>query len=95
MPTVHVSVSLPQGVLNLIERQGLLEPDALAALLCGAVSDDAHAKKQVRSTWPEDVPLPEGVWPELADLIDPDTYGCAKELGDILAPVDVEWEAMK
>ena len=78
------------------EKRGLLDPEAVSDLVIDAVFNDARPKKRcVPAPWPDDVSVPEGVHPGLLDLIDPETYGKMKVLGDIVSPIDVEWEAMK
>lgn len=41
------------------------------------------------------MPKPEGISPGFLRLVNPELYGQGVEHGDIIAPIDVEWEAMK
>ena len=77
------------------EKRGLLDPEAVSDLVIDAVFNDVRPKKRyVPAPWPDDVPKPD-VPPGILELISPELYGKGKELGDIIAPIDVEWEAMK
>jgi hypothetical protein len=95
MPTVQVTLSLPETILEKAQKRGLLDPEAVSDLVVDAVFNDVRPRKRyVKTEWPADVPKPD-VPPGILDLISPELYGKGKELGDIIAPIDVEWEAMK
>jgi len=96
MPTVQVTLSLSDVIMEKAQKRGLLEPEAVSDLVMDAVFNDIRPKKQhVPKPWPDHIPVPPGVHPGLLDLIDPEIYGKMKIIGDIISPIDVEWEAMK
>jgi len=77
------------------QKRGLLEPEAVSDLVFEAVVNGARTKKPpVPEPWPDHIPKPD-VPPGVLELISPKTYGKMKILGDIISPIDVEWEAMK
>ncbi len=70
--------------MNSAQRKGLLESESLSRLVLEAV-------EQMRSIpsrqSPKDMPIPEGMRPEMAKYADPETYGVMKIFGDIVAPL--------
>lgn len=95
MPTINISISLPDGMFELARERGLLEPEAVSELVLDATRNDPSRKTGDSKSWPKGEPLPEGVPSEIARFVHPELYGKGKILGDIVSPIDVEWEAMQ
>ncbi|HBT78238.1 MAG TPA: hypothetical protein DEB39_15240 [Planctomycetaceae bacterium] len=92
MQTISIPITLSDDTFELARKQGLLESETLSGLVRDAVGKSPEKKPW---EWPEGVPLPEGVPPELAKFVHPKLYGKGKTLGNIISPIDVEWEAMQ
>ena len=96
MTKIQVSIDLPDLIFEKAQTSGLLNPENLSCMIVDHVEQSYRPRiKRERKEWPKDKPLPEGFDPLLIEVVDPYFYGKAKAVGDIVSPIDVEWEAMQ
>jgi len=80
----NLTITLPDDLAEIAQAQGLLSTKALEAYIRG------NAKISIdNSEYPPDFP------PFLKGIVNPAAFRRGKILGDIISPIDVEWEAMK
>jgi len=96
MTKIQVSIDLPDLIFEKAQISGFLSPENLSHVIVEQVEQSHQSrKKRKRKEWPKNKPLPEGFDPILIDVVDPCFYGKAKAVGDIISPIEVEWEAMR
>jgi len=79
-----LTITLSDEVARIAQAQGLLTTSALETY----VLENAKVSEEA-------VEYPPGFDPRFIGAVNPAAYGRGKILGDIISPIDVEWEAMK
>jgi hypothetical protein len=80
----NLTITLPDDIAEIAQAQGLLTAAAFEAYILeksGASGGDAE--------------YPPGFDPRLRGAVNPAIYRQGRILGDIVSPVDAEWEAAK
>ena len=92
----NLTITLPDDVAKLAEEKGLLSPAIFEAFVRGLVreANEAHANEAALEVGEADGESLE-FDPCLKGFVHPDLYGRGQILGDIVSPIDVEWEALK
>jgi len=80
----NLMITLPDDLAEVAQKQGLLAMPALENYI------RQNAKADI-----DDLEYPPDFPPFLKGAVHPALYGKGKILGDIVSPIDVEWEAMK
>lgn len=84
---ITIEVTLPDELAEQAKAKGLLSSDSLAKIIGEALRNDSSASST-------DTPqYPEGMDPRLAGAVNPKAFQRGKIVGDIISPIDVEWEA--
>lgn len=86
MMEISVKLKLPDDVGKKALKIGKLTPEAIEEMIANSVADYPD-----ESAFPAD--LPPGFDPALIGLASPEMFGKAKITGDVMAPIDVEWDA--
>lgn len=79
MKTITIPISLPEDIAEQAKKKGLLDADSVVMMFCRALERDE--------------PKPVEMDPRLRKLVNPALYLRGKILGDIVGPIDVNWEA--
>jgi hypothetical protein len=80
----NLTITLPDDLAEIAQEQGLLTTPALEAYIRGNIKVNI-----------DDLDYPSDFPPLLKGKVHPALYRKGKILGDIISPIDVEWEAMK
>jgi len=82
----ELTITLPDDLAEIAQKQGLLDTPALEIY----IRQNAIAKVSI-----DDLEYPPDFPPFLKGKVHPGAFRKAKIIGDIVSPIDVEWEAMK
>jgi len=85
-----LTITLPDDVAKLAEEKGLLSTVAITALV-----HEAALRETTNASGEGNFPLPPGYEPWMKGKVSPELFGRGEILGDIVSPIDVEWEVMK
>ena len=77
-----LTITLPDDVAKAAEEKGLLSTGIIETLL----------REKIRET-DGDVEYPPGFDPQLRGKASPELMGSVQYLGDIIAPLDLRWDA--
>jgi hypothetical protein len=80
----NLTITLPDDLAEIAQAQGLLTAAAFEAYVLEKSKASGDA-----------VEYPPGFDPRLKGAVNPAVYRQGKILGDIVSPIDVEWEATK
>ena len=79
-----LTITLPDDVAKIAEAQGLLTTAAIEAYVLEKVKKNEDA-----------IEYPRGFDLRLKGAVNPAAYRRGRILGDIISPIDLEWEVMK
>lgn len=84
-----ITLTLSDAEVEQAKKQGLTSKKELAEFARKLIRDQLD-----KTTAPKGGDnLPPGFDPRLKGIVDPELYGTVTILGDIIEPIDVEWEA--
>lgn len=88
MPKIVLELDMSDELAEKASRKGLLSSDALVSLIEKETENKTRAESETRE-------IPEDYDKMLLGIVPPEMIGSVTVVGDIIEPIDVEWDACK